>query len=754
MKKHINIIILILLLLNAILIYFTFFGFRERKKELKIENENSIIQNISVDYEVLGNPLANVKITDISNTNSNINSVVSSLGTAFDISGNFGNIQLQKATVSLKYNKEKLPSETAEDNLGILWYDEKNNKMVEISSKIDKNQQTITFETDHFSEYIFIDINKWHESWAKQMAKIRDTKAEFSVAFVIDNSGSMTTNDPQGKRIDATKQAISSLTTNDRYAIVKFENDATVLQYFTNNPEDAEDDYEEFKSTGGTNIVGAVEETIELLKEEDSNRDKIIILLTDGVDGNLNSKKDELVRKASDLGIVIFGIGLEANENSNLNFDTFSSLATETTGKFYRINDTELSNIFTEITNATVGVDGTIDSDGDGIPDGIEIAGMRDQFGNIIKTSPYLADTDGDGKSDREEIGTLKYDENGNMYYEIISNPLVNENEEQVIKVNYHIGPSETADKNNVWDSGFRINVNALPFRNFAINDAASGGICEGFAILTERVYNGNFERKRNGVALGIKGSNIFKSRYGLLDLLAISTGYDLTESRYNYIFNTKNLYSYVPASEKLKTYMSRTLESQEIVNGDMEDEKEDSQLIKSLYFNWVEGNTKKFELFSIGDKKVTEKTISQLKDIFKNDKKIVTIQLPSHGINGYALEKAEQNLYLLYVYDNNYPYDPLSANQKGSSMSARNNVILLIRNEEKNIFGETNVNYRAVYYKTLYLTDSNKIYENIDELEIILDDEYSECFDEERSNKDKVVVDDLPIHIDYEYIN
>ena len=337
------------------------------------------------------------------------------------------------------------------------------------------------------------------------------------------------------------------------------------------------------------------------------------------------------------------------------------------------------------------------------------------------------------------------------MYYEIISNPLVNENKEQVIKVNYHIGPSETADKNNVWDSGFRINVNALPFRNFAINDAATGGICEGFAILTERVYNGNFERKRNGVALGVKGANIFKSRYGLLDLLAISTGYDLTGSRYNNMFSTKNLYSYVPSSEKLKNYMSRTLESQEIVNGDMEDEKEDSQLIKSLYFNWVEGNTKKFEF---GDKKVTEKTISQLKDIFKNDKKIVTIQLPSHGINGYALEKSDQNMYILYVYDNNFPYDTLSINQKNSQMCTRNNAIYLKRNEEKNIFGGTNVNYRAVYFKQLYLTDSDKIDENIDEFELIFDDEYAECFDVEKSNEKKVVVDDLPIHIDYEYIN
>ena len=741
MKKHINIIILVLLLLDIVFIYFSFIGFKERSKELEIAEENSIVKEISVDCEVIGNPFAQIKITDISKAESNINAVSSSLGTAFDISGNFGNIQLQEATVSLKYDREKLPEGISEDDLGILWYDEENNKMVEMSSQVDKNEQTVTFTTEHFSQYIFIDIKKWHETWAKQVAKIRDTKEEFSVAFVIDDSGSMASNDPQDKRIDAAKQAVSSLTTDDRYAIIKFESDSETLQDFTNHPEDAQDDYDEFESSGGTDIGGAVEETIELLKEEDKDRNKIILLLTDGEDTNLSSEKDELVQQANDLGIVIFGIGLEANTNSKLNFDVFSNLATETTGKFYRINETGLTDIFTEITSATVGIDGTVDSDQDGIPDGLETAGMRDQFGNIIKTNPYMADTDGDGKSDREEIGELKSDENGNIYYERISDPLVNESSDQVKRVDYHLGPQEDAKKENVWDSGFRTNVNALPFKNFALIDKAEGGVCEGFSIITERVFNGNFERK----AKGLFGE------------------YDLTERKYDYIFNSKNLYTFVPTSEKLKTYLSRTVEDAQILNEDMEDGKDDNEIIKSIYYNWRNGNFKKEEnILSIDHYKyrllgykITEKTMNNLKNTFKNDKEIVTVQIGNHAVNGYALEKLSENVYFLYVYDNNYPYDPLSINQKNSMMATRNNLIILRRIEEK-YFGTTSTKYRAEYYGALYFNDNDEIDEKVNEIDLFLSNEYfKEYIDESKSdNKYHSVTDDVQIHKDYETLN
>ena len=753
MKKHINIVILVLLVLNAVLIYFTFFGFKERSKELKISNDESIVKKITVDYEAFGNPFSDIRITDISESDSQINAVATTLGTSFDISGNFSNFQLQEATVVLEYDKDKLPEGTTEDDLGILWYDEENNKMVEIECEVDKKDGTISFTTEHFSKYVFIDITKWHEVWAKQMAKVRDTKAKFSVSFIIDDSGSMSSNDSQKKRIDATKQAIESLSGEDRYSIIKFSDNSSVLQDFTSDKDDAEDDYEEFHSSGGTNIVGAVERGIEILEEEDKDRDKLIILLTDGEDSNLASKKDELVRKADDLGIVIFGIGLEANENSNLNFDVFSSLATETSGKFYRINDTGLTDIFTEVTNSTVGIDGTVDTDEDGIPDGLEIAGMRDQFGNIITTDPTRADTDGDNKSDLEEMGELIYGENGTLYYKRVSDPRVDESKAAVRSVDYALGPGVDSVKENVWDSGFRANVNALSFRNFAIDDAAGGGICEGFATFTERVFNGNFERSRTLPTLSIKGTNPFESRYVILDFFAVSPGYDLKGVQYNNMFNTKKLYSYVPASTKLYDLRTRTLNADKIVNKDLKESEPDGALIRSLYFYWIEGNRAKTKIMDFSFHMVTDNTLNKLKSKFANEKKIVTIDLPSHAINGYALKKVSENYYFLYVYDNNYPYDPYSLTKPGEAMIQRNNIILLERVEKKRITGGTKVYYNAYYNKVLYLKDSDKVNEYLSEEDTLFDDSVVD-YDKIKSENRRVATNTLPIYINYEYLN
>ena len=743
MKKHINIVILVLIILNAVLIYFSFFGFKERSKEIEISREDSAIKKISVDYEAIGNPFADIRITDISESDSQINAVATTLGTSFDISGNFSNFQLQEATVELKYDKDKLPEGTTEDDLGILWYDEENNKMVEIDAKVNKERGTITFETEHFSKYVFINITKWHEVWAKQMAKIRDTKAEFSIVFIVDDSGSMYDNDRQNKRIDAMKQAIYSVSNEDRYSIIQFNDSSKVLQDFTNDKEEAEDDYGEFKSNGGTNIVSAVERGISILEDEDKERDKLILLLTDGEDSNLANKKDDLVRKADDLGIVIFGIGLEASETSNLNFDVFSKLATETSGKFYRINDSGLTDIFTEITNATVGIDGTVDTDQDGIPDGLEIAGMRDQFGNVIKTDPSLADTDGDEISDFDEMGKLVTAKDGSLYYERVSDPRVNKKTATLMSRDYRLGPQLEADPNNVWDSGFRANVNGFPFRNFRILDKGKGGICEGFAIITERVFNGNFSRKVDNTAISIIGT---------------CKPYDLTGAGYNNMFVGRNLYSYTPVSKKLRLYRSRVYINEDIYDADMDDSANDGELIKALYYNWIDGNVKKQELFSFS-KPIKESTIDNLKRTFKNENKIVTIDLPHHAVNGYALEKINENFYFLYVYDNNYPYDPYSSVRKDDNFWRRNNIIVLQRKEDKTIFGGTNVYYTATYYKKILLTESDEINKDLTEIDLIVD-LYSDdtkmvntTEESDRMTKGERMTD-LPIYADYKYLN
>lgn len=49
-----------------------------------------------------------------------------------------------------------------------------------------------------------------------------------------------------------------------------------------------------------------------------------------------------------------------------------------------------------------------VDSDGDGLPNCMETGGMLNNCGQLIFTDPYNSDTDGDGISDRIEMGELK----------------------------------------------------------------------------------------------------------------------------------------------------------------------------------------------------------------------------------------------------------------------------------------------------------------------------------------------------------
>ncbi len=63
-----------------------------------------------------------------------------------------------------------------------------------------------------------------------------------------------------------------------------------------------------------------------------------------------------------------------------------------------------------------------IDTDVDGIPDWLEVAGWWDGFGNRHFTDPDSADTDGDGLTDGEEAGRM-VTVDGKIYFILVSDP-------------------------------------------------------------------------------------------------------------------------------------------------------------------------------------------------------------------------------------------------------------------------------------------------------------------------------------------
>ena len=194
-KKHINKIMLLLIILNFLIIYFILVRPYNKNAVIKLDG-NNLVSEVKIDYEIQGNPLSKIEIKDLTNTEAGINECVGNAGQSIDISGNFFNFQLKEATVTMKYDKEKL-NDIEEENLGVLWYDEDRDEMIIMESNVNTENSTIEFKTDHFSEYIVVDLETWEAAWNQRVIRIRNDADSFDISFVIDDSGSMTSNDPK-----------------------------------------------------------------------------------------------------------------------------------------------------------------------------------------------------------------------------------------------------------------------------------------------------------------------------------------------------------------------------------------------------------------------------------------------------------------------------------------------------------------------------------------------------------------------------
>ncbi len=489
-KKNINKILIILIILNAIVIYFALGKTYSKKQTIKLSGEDNIIKEIEISYDIQANPLAKIEVEDLSKTNAGINSCVGNIGQSINISGNFFNFQLKDAQVNIKYDETKL-NDIPEEAIGVLWYDKENEQMIEIKSEIDTEKKEIRFQTNHFSEYILINLETWRSEWNKRLVRERDENASsFDISFVIDDSGSMTDNDPKDARLAACEDFVKILRNKDGYSVVLFEYSGNTVQELTKDKSKVKEAIGKFNSNGGTDIAAGLEEGMKSLEKSES-KSKVVVLLTDGEDSGLTSRKNDIVLEALENNITIYSIFLNAADkeiNANNTVD-IQDIANGTGGKFYYISSDEVIDIFNSISKEAVGIENGKDSDGDGIIDEIEIGGIRNQFGEIIYLDPYNADTDGDGMPDNIEIGEKEETADGAVYYRLKSNPLVADNGTK----QYITNRINTEFENGTrvlgrWDSGFRLKKNGFKFHNISVN--YNGGVCAGISYLAERTFN------------------------------------------------------------------------------------------------------------------------------------------------------------------------------------------------------------------------------------------------------------------------
>lgn len=381
----------------------------------------NIVENVVVSFSAVGNAAAETQIINTLGRNMVTSNAVGRVGYPVDI---VSTSEFSTAVISFSY-AGNLPEHINEDELGILWFNEKENSLELLNSTLDKENKTVSVETSHFSEYLLIDKQTWFDAWRQELNYER--VKNYDIAFAIDSSGSMAWNDPNGLRKTAAKQFVDAFLPDDQGAVIDLDSSAYLRIHLTKNRESIKSAIDSINSSGGTNINSAVNLCIDELTSSYAlpDNEKIIILLTDG-DGTYYSSTTQ---RAKNNDITIYTVGLGSAVNSTL----LSNIASQTGGEYYHIlNSSDLIDAFDSIRDETIG--DTTDSDLDGLYDTSEQLGMRNQYGEIIKTNPNNLDSDDDELEDGVEMGDFvqvnvppeiasRYNIQTYSYYKMISYP-------------------------------------------------------------------------------------------------------------------------------------------------------------------------------------------------------------------------------------------------------------------------------------------------------------------------------------------
>lgn len=397
----------------------------------KVNNEDCAVTEVIVDMECTGNINKTTSVESVMNVDILCTDVVGLIGEPFEIETTS---EFDTATLTFTIDKSKL-GETEFDNLLFLWYNEEENDFVELETTLDEENSTASIVTTHFSKYMVIDKYKWFEAWAVEFdynptggSSTPDIPVKYNTVLAIDCSGSMDWNDPIStksginsadearyphtcNRITAAEGFIRYMNSNDETAIVLFTDRANTAAPMTTDKESLKLALQKMYSNGGTSFSAALNASIKQIDSAEkitygANKNRII-LLSDGDDGDSASRRNVAIQKCKDKFIEVYTVGFGSANDAIL-----QNIAYKTGGKYYKaMNAQDIVDIFAKF-GYMDDFDMT-DTDGDGLPDAVEAAGIRLQNGKLLRdvdsdgiifTDPANPDTDGDGLLDGKEI--------------------------------------------------------------------------------------------------------------------------------------------------------------------------------------------------------------------------------------------------------------------------------------------------------------------------------------------------------------
>ncbi len=377
--------------------------------------EGKGLTKVCVSMDTFGNLENSMGILNMDQVDLLSSDVVGLVGVPVEISTSAA---FETAELTFYYDEASL-GDTQEEDLSMLWYDEENGWYQMLDCTVDTENNSVSYTTTHFSTYMLIDSKEWMNAWRQNIAYESSTEEEqkhnFDFVFVVDVRSEL-----HGNINSPTKEAILNLVDvlqqGDEGAVVCNNGNIYVSSGFSDSKASLRNSimqiYKGFGPTYMNTQAHALKGAVNKLADRQNNREKIIVLISDGIAAYEQSTLDACLEQ----GIKIYTVGLsehfenlyDINQNYPFCRHPLEKLAELTGGRHYELmygSDLEL-NFAYSVGTVNAPID-TTDTDGDGLYDIYETAGMILANGRIIYTDPNKADTDGDGLTDYEETGII-----------------------------------------------------------------------------------------------------------------------------------------------------------------------------------------------------------------------------------------------------------------------------------------------------------------------------------------------------------